>query len=82
MMGRYRLARPTARMWQHMRRATGFWNRSPPRIAEVRVSEAVSLNAGRCSVSGKTVAVTTDPNSGGYSALIPVFPSVLIPKFL
>jgi hypothetical protein len=74
MLGRGRLTLLTAFMRRQTPRPTGFWDRSPSRMAEVRLSESASLNAGRCSVSGKAVAVTTDPNPGSYSALIPVVP--------
>jgi hypothetical protein len=72
MLSSSRSACPVALIWRNFRRATAFSDRSPSSIVEVRVADAASLNAGQCSVAGKTVAVTTDPNSGGYSALIPV----------
>src|SRR2546423_15478863 len=72
MLSSSRSACRLALIWRNFRRATAFSDRSPSSIVEVRVADAASLNAGQCSVDGKTVAVTTDPNSGGYSALIPV----------
>jgi nicotinamidase-related amidase len=41
-------------------------------IARIRFGNATALNAGRCSVAKGRVTVVTDPDSGGYSALIPV----------
>ena len=40
-------------------------------IADVRLQDAVPLNAGTC-VFRANLEVATDPNSGGYSALVPV----------
>lgn len=41
-------------------------------IAKIHLRDATALNAGRCSIVGEGVTIVTDPQSGGYSALVPV----------